>query len=61
MLVDAEITGSWRPEKKGKRLALNLTLFRSISAKSRAELEAEAEMLAPLKGATAVEVKYEKW
>lgn len=60
VLADGEIAGSWRPEKKGKRLALNLTLFRTISAKSRVELEAEAEMLAPLKGATAVEVKYEE-
>jgi hypothetical protein len=60
VLVDGEIAGSWRPEKKGKRLALNLTLFRTISAKSRAELETEAEMLAPLKGATTVEVKYEE-
>lgn len=58
VLVDGEIVGSWRPQKKGKKLTLDLDLHQPVAAKDRAELEAEAAMLAPLKGAKEAEVKY---
>lgn len=58
VLVDGEIAGSWRPQKKGKRLLLDLALIRPITARNRAGLESEAELLAPLKGGSSVEIKY---
>lgn len=59
ILVDGEIVGTWRPQKKGSKLTLNLTLTGEIPTKNRDEIAAEAHALAPIKGASSVEVKYE--
>jgi hypothetical protein len=60
VLVNGEIVGNWRPQKKGKKLLLNVAFHEKVAAKDRAELEAEAELIAPIKGASTVEVQYEE-
>jgi hypothetical protein len=48
VLVDGEIAGTWRPRKAGKRLAVAVELWRDVPT---AELEAQAERLAAVRGA----------
>ena len=50
-LVDGEVAGLWRPRKKGKRLVVELEPLRTLSAGERDRLAAEAERLAPFRGA----------
>ena len=50
-LVDGELAGLWRPRKKGKRLVVELEPLRRLSAGERDGLAAEAERLAPFRGA----------
>lgn len=59
VLVGGEVAGMWRPQKKGKRLLLNVTLFGPIPAYVRSQIEAEAELLTPLKGCTNAEISIE--
>lgn len=44
-LVDGLVAGTWRVERKGRRAALELTPFRPLPRKVRADFEAEAEPL----------------
>ena len=53
---DGEIVATWRPQKKGKRLGLNVEAFRPLGPETRAEIEAEAALLAPLRGCTSAAV-----
>ena len=50
-LVDGEVAGLWRPRKKGKRLVVELEPLRKLSAAECDGLAAEAERLAPFRGA----------
>ena len=50
-LVDGEVAGLWRPRKKGKRLVVELEPLRRLTAPEREALAAEAEHLAPFRGA----------
>ncbi|MBN9389898.1 MAG: AlkZ family DNA glycosylase [Chloroflexi bacterium] len=60
VLVNGEIVGNWRPQKKGKKLLLNVSFHEKVTGKDRAELETEAALITPLKGASTVEVQYEE-
>ena len=51
VLVDGEIAGSWRPRKAGKRLALQVELWRDVPRAVRAEVGEQAERLAAVRGA----------
>ncbi|WP_275093895.1 DNA glycosylase AlkZ-like family protein [Brevibacterium aurantiacum] len=56
VLVDGRIVGTWRARKKGKNLHMSVTSFDRLSARSKKVVEAEAEKVAILRGAAAVEV-----
>jgi len=53
---DGQIVGTWRPQKKGKRLGLKIEAFGALGPETRAEIEAEAARLASLRGCTSVDV-----
>jgi hypothetical protein len=55
-LVDGEVAGLWRPRKKGKRLAVELEPLRRLTGSERDALAAEAERLAPFRGAQSAEL-----
>ena len=58
VLVDGEITGVWRPRKRGRRLTLEVTSFAALSARDKGLLRVEAEQVAILRGASSVEVEF---
>ena len=58
VLADGEIAGIWRPQKKGKRLLLGVEPFASFAPALCAAIEAEAGLLAPLRGCTSAEVAF---
>ena len=58
VLLNGEVVGTWRPQKKGKRLLLTVASFESVSPSDRAELEVEAAILAPFKGCELVELTF---
>ena len=59
VLVDGEIAGTWRPQKKGRRLSVAVAAFGPLSPGTRAEIEAEATLLGPIRGCTSVEVIFD--
>jgi hypothetical protein len=59
ILAKGEAVGIWRPQKKGKRLLLNLTLFQPVTEKVRAEVESEAEAVATLRGCNTLDLKWD--
>ena len=58
MFVDGQLTGLWRPQKKGRRLAVTVEPFAPLSRQARAEIEAEAALIAPHRGCTSAEVAF---
>jgi Winged helix DNA-binding domain len=50
LLVDGEMSGVWRHERRGKRLELEVEPFRRLPKARRAEVEAEVERLAGFLG-----------
>jgi hypothetical protein len=50
VLADGQVAGLWRPQKKGKRLTLTVETLTPVSRGIRAEIEAEAALLAPYRG-----------
>jgi hypothetical protein len=58
VLADGQLVGLWRPQKKGKRLILTVEAFTALSRGTRTEIEAEAALLAPLRGCTSAEVAF---
>lgn len=60
LLVDGEITGTWRARKRGKTaLELTITPFERPSADARAVAEEEAERIAAARGATELVVRFD--
>jgi hypothetical protein len=55
---EGQIVGTWRPQKKGKRLGLNVEAFGPLAPETRDEIEAEAALLAPLRGCTSASVTF---
>lgn len=58
LLVDGEVAGVWRPQKRGNRLTLNVEPFRGLSERVRALIEQEARLLGPLRGVRSVDLAY---
>ena len=54
--LDGEVAGLWRPRKKGKRLVVELEPLRKLTAAERDALAAEAERIAPFRGAETAEL-----
>jgi Winged helix DNA-binding domain len=55
VLADGALAGLWRPQKKGKRLIVTVEPLRRLA---RRAVEAEAAIVAPLRGATTAEVAW---
>jgi len=58
VLADGHIVGLWRPRKTGKRLVVTVETFAPVSNQTRAEIEAEAALLAPYRNCTSARVAY---
>jgi hypothetical protein len=60
VLAGGAVVGTWRTAKATKtRLALTVTPFGTVAAKTRRAVAEEAQRLAELRGATSAEVQYE--
>ncbi|BCN79544.1 winged helix DNA-binding domain-containing protein [Prescottella equi] len=58
VLADGRIVGTWRPRKSGRTLTLTLETFEPLDVAVRERLRAEAEQVAVLRGASAVQVEF---
>ena len=56
LLVDGDVAGLWRPEKKGKRLVVNVEPLSKSARRAAKTIEAEAAVLAPHRGASSSDV-----
>ncbi len=61
VLTGGNITGIWRPRKSGRRLAITVKTFGSLADRDRKPLEAEAEQVALLRGASTVDVEFDTY
>jgi hypothetical protein len=57
VLVDGEVVGMWRAAKKGKRLMISVEPLGKLTTSAKDELAAEAERIAPFRGADASQLK----
>ncbi len=57
VLVHGEVAGLWRPAKKGKKLIVTVEPIGKLKAASKEELAAEAERIAPFRGAESAEIQ----
>lgn len=57
VLVRGEVAALWRPAKQGKKLRVTVEPLGKLTAATRDELAAEAERLAPFRGAETAEVR----
>ena len=51
VLVSGEVAGLWRPNKKGNRLLINVEPLGKLTTSAKDELAAEADRIAPFRGA----------
>ena len=58
VLADGQIVGVWRPQKKARRLLVTVEPFAPLSRPIRAEIEAEAALLAPHRGCTIADLTF---
>ncbi|MFI6300027.1 winged helix DNA-binding domain-containing protein [Nonomuraea sp. NPDC050790] len=59
ILADGKITGIWRPRKKGRKLTITVTPFGTLSARHRKHIKDEAHQIAPLRGASSVDIQFD--
>jgi hypothetical protein len=59
VLVRGEVAALWRPAKQGKKLLVTVEPLGKLSAATRDGLAAEAERLAPFRGAETAELRVE--
>ncbi len=57
VLADGKIAGIWRPRKSGRKLTISITTFGSLPARDKKSLRNEAEQVAPLRGASSVDIE----
>jgi hypothetical protein len=60
VLVDGEIAGAWQARKAGSRLQVSVEPFRRLAVHVRAQIEEEAERLAPFRGLDSTEVEFQE-
>ena len=58
VLVDGEIAGLWRPAKKGTRLVVTIEPLGRLTRAAKDALAAEAERVAPFRGAQTAELAW---
>jgi hypothetical protein len=56
LFVDGEVAGTWRPKSSGKKLTLKVEPFAPLPPSTWTQVEAEAERVAAVRGATDVTV-----
>jgi hypothetical protein len=61
VLADGKITGTWRPRKNGRKLTITIKTFGSLPDRDRKSLHGEAEQIAPLRGASSVDVEFDAY
>ena len=57
VLVDGEVAGLWRGAKRGTKLTVTVEPLGRLTAPARDRLVAEAERIAPFRGAGAADVR----
>ena len=57
VLVSGEVAGLWRPAKKGKKLVVTVEPLGDLVGAAKDQLAAEAERIAPFRGADAGELR----
>lgn len=60
VLVAGEISGLWRPSKKGSKLLVTVEPFGELAAAEKDALAAEADRIAPFRGAREAELRIGK-
>jgi hypothetical protein len=60
-LAGGKIVGIWRPRKSGRKLTVTVKTFSSPLASNKHALQDAAEQIAPLRGASSVEVEFETY
>jgi len=58
MLISGEVAGLWRSAKKGERLRVTVEALDKLTASAKDELAAEAERIAPFRGADTCELRF---
>jgi hypothetical protein len=61
VLAHGKITGTWRPRKSGRKLTITVKTFGSLPARDRKPLQDEAAQVAPLRGASSVDVEFDTY
>lgn len=61
VLADGKIIGIWRPRKIGPKLVITIAPFGALASRTRKLLQAEAEQIAPLRGASSVDAVFETY
>ncbi len=56
VLIDGEVAGTWRPQKKGATLRLELRPHHTLDDSETEQLEKEANLMAPFRNVAQVEV-----
>jgi hypothetical protein len=59
VLADGKITGTWRARKSGRKLTISIKTFGSLPDRDKKSLHGEAEQIAPLRGASSVDVEFD--
>lgn len=54
VLLDGHVVGTWRPRKSGRTLTVTVTPFDPLTTGDVARVQAEAETIGPLRGASSV-------
>lgn len=57
VLVDGEVGGLWRSAKQGRKLLVTVEALGKLTASTKDELGAEAERIAPFRGADSAELR----
>jgi hypothetical protein len=58
ILADGELAGTWRATRSGDRLEVTLTALRPLSRRTRTAVEAEADRVREVRGATTLRLRW---
>ena len=58
VLMDGRLVGTWRQQKKGKRLLVTMEPFVPLAQKARSDIETEAQTVARYRGSQSAEVAF---
>lgn len=61
VLAGGKITGTWRPRKNGRKLTITIKTFGLLPHRDKKSLQGEAEQVAPLRGASSVDVEFDTY